>query len=1411
MKVKFYLSTLLLAVFIGIFLTVPVKAQSLQAPWLLSPNFNPLVSTSPVELTWEYALGDTSLPPAGETYHLQVSTSSTFATTMLDVSGLGAENYSGFVVSASTTYYWRVRLESGSDSSAWSSGWFGTASSITSTVTYDTVFVTSGAHGNIAPAGTVLVSSGSSQQFTITPNNGYRTDSVLVDGAKVDSLTTYTFVNVSANHTISAYFSINTFTITVTPAVTNGTVTASGIVGNVLTVNYGDTPTFTITPNGGYQISSITINGSTNIPVTDSSGQSYQFASVSSNQTITAAFSVSNNYYVDGTLGTDDPSHGSSKGAGAWKTIQYAISQVGAGKTINVATGTYDSFSIYKKSNLTIKGSGADSVIIDPSTLIATGIAHKYVQHTLAAAFVDSSSTIVIEDLTIKSGSTAVGSGGADAIIFWNSSTGSIANCKIMGTYTINGIQSGQGIAVDAGTGDTTNLSVSSTVISGFQKNGIDAEDGNCYNNTGIVSTSGPGVIYLTVNGCAINGAGATTAIAQNGLLTWNEGGGKVIGTVNSTSFSGFDLDTATTVDNYSCAILTYGTTDANISAISNCTFGSNIQLYISAVSGANINASSNNTFNGVNPASATLSQLFSIENKIDHKMDNTSEGLVTFKQNNLYVSNSGTNTSIQNGINAAIAGDTVNVDTGKNVENLTISKAITLFSPSNADTINGMVGVTSDGVTINGFTIMNPSANTGIYANAVNNLTIENNIIDSIGTTLSSGSAQAISIISSSTNISTITLSGNTIRNIGSTSLGYGAGNSGSSAKGIYIGNSSGSGKISYVTIENNNISKVYASVAPWAPASNGGAGAYGILVNHVSPYLTVTGNTISKLEGLWAHGIGLEGNTYKASVQKNTISYLTDHKSPSDAVGVNVDNTNISAGTLHINNNSFEHMVYGVVNTDTANTVDATENWWGDATGPSISTNPGGLGDSVSFYVNYNPWNTGTAGLYFTNVVSVTGATFTMPFYISSNGNSFNTFQGKFSYDTTKLSFQNATYGLGTLINDEGWTIFFSETSPGTISFAGIGLTPIDSSGLLFNLVFTIKDNNAGSTSITGNYADFLAGSSPIFGSSGSFAGTVTYTHINTTYMRGDVNLDGAVTIDDAFLLQNKITGGTLSTLSNLARQNADADLSSGDPSTTVPDTSQLTANDILYILQYVTTGSWPSSPSPNIVTAALHFSNASVGDNQLLYLPIQVNNATGVQTLDVTLRYNSAELNYQTFARLKLNNGDMLDAQKVSNGVVRFVYVTKTQASGNILPGEIVLRFTNGVPQSGGITTSYSINGGKEQAGPSYNFGVTSVESSNVVPKEFSVAQNYPNPFNPSTIINYNIPKSSFVSIKIYDMLGREVKTLVSSEKSAGSYDVQWNGDNNFGEHVASGAYIYRVIAGSHVAVKKMLLLK
>jgi hypothetical protein len=94
---------------------------------------------------------------------------------------------------------------------------------------------------------------------------------------------------------------------------------------------------------------------------------------------------------------------------------------------------------------------------------------------------------------------------------------------------------------------------------------------------------------------------------------------------------------------------------------------------------------------------------------------------------------------------------------------------------------------------------------------------------------------------------------------------------------------------------------------------------------------------------------------------------------------------------------------------------------------------------------------------------------------------------------------------------------------------------------------------------------------------------------------------------------------------------------------------------------------------------------------------------------------------------------------------------------------------------------------------------------------LPKEYRLAQNYPNPFNPLTVIHYELPARSNVKLEIYNLLGQKIKTLVNDWKPAGRYDVVWQGENDLGERVSSGVYIYHMEAGSYRNSQKMLLLK
>jgi len=101
-----------------------------------------------------------------------------------------------------------------------------------------------------------------------------------------------------------------------------------------------------------------------------------------------------------------------------------------------------------------------------------------------------------------------------------------------------------------------------------------------------------------------------------------------------------------------------------------------------------------------------------------------------------------------------------------------------------------------------------------------------------------------------------------------------------------------------------------------------------------------------------------------------------------------------------------------------------------------------------------------------------------------------------------------------------------------------------------------------------------------------------------------------------------------------------------------------------------------------------------------------------------------------------------------------------------------------------------------------------GVVSGVSNNtsITPSSYSLSQNYPNPFNPVTKINFSLPKSGFVSLKVYDILGKEIASLVSSNMSAGSYSVDFDASR-----LSSGAYFYKIESNGFSDVKRMLLIK
>ena len=106
--------------------------------------------------------------------------------------------------------------------------------------------------------------------------------------------------------------------------------------------------------------------------------------------------------------------------------------------------------------------------------------------------------------------------------------------------------------------------------------------------------------------------------------------------------------------------------------------------------------------------------------------------------------------------------------------------------------------------------------------------------------------------------------------------------------------------------------------------------------------------------------------------------------------------------------------------------------------------------------------------------------------------------------------------------------------------------------------------------------------------------------------------------------------------------------------------------------------------------------------------------------------------------------------------------------------------------------------------------YHYNFLNINDASI-PGRYKLFQNHPNPFNPITTLQYDLPEDVNVKIMIYDLMGREVKTLVNNQLSAGYKSVSWNAKNNLGQPVSAGMYLYRISAGDFQSVKKMVLLK
>ena len=288
-----------------------------------------------------------------------------------------------------------------------------------------TLTATAGTNGSISPQGTVTVSSGGNQAFSITPATKYQVSNVVVDGVSQGPITTYTFNNVTSNHSITAAFAAPSYTITASTG-SNGSISPQGTV----TVSSGGNQAFTITPATNYQVSNVVVDGVSQGPIA-----TYTFNNVTSNHSITAAFAAPS-YTITASTGSNG-----------------SISPQG---TVTVSSGGSQAFSITPATNYQVSNVVVDGVSQGPiATYTFTNVASN---HSITAAFAAPSYTITASagsnGAISPQGTLTVTSGASKTFSIKTNWFFQIADVKVDGvsqgpitSYTFNNVTSNHSIS----------------------------------------------------------------------------------------------------------------------------------------------------------------------------------------------------------------------------------------------------------------------------------------------------------------------------------------------------------------------------------------------------------------------------------------------------------------------------------------------------------------------------------------------------------------------------------------------------------------------------------------------------------------------------------------------------------------------------------------------------------------------------------------------------------------------------------------------------------------------------------------------------------------------------------------------------------------------------------------------------
>ena len=303
------------------------------------------------------------------------------------------------------------------------------------------------------------------------------------------------------------------------------------------------------------------------------------------------------------------------------------------------------------------------------------------------------------------------------------------------------------------------------------------------------------------------------------------------------------------------------------------------------------------------------------------------------------------------------------------------------------------------------------------------------------------------------------------------------------------------------------------------------------------------------------------------------------------------------------------------------------------------------------------------------------------------------------------------------------------------------------------------------------------------------------------------GDVDFNATVQAYDAgLILQDAVGFIELDELQELSGN------VSGDAS--------LTALDASVVLQYVVhlIDELPHDTSDGghlLATGEFGIHDQLFAPGHVIEVPIHFNEASNVYSVEGLVEYNPADITYQNVVWQQPFNNFMKELVVESNGVIKFALAGASAVAENGLVAKLQFTSNDEISME---NTEISLMDLRVNELPVIKLASTATLSRSLstderigVPDEFALKQNYPNPFNPVTRILYDIPEASNVTITIYNLLGNQVKTLVSGYQEPGYKSILWNATNERGAPVSAGMYLYSIKAGDFRQTKKMLLLK